>query len=66
MEYIERGSLQNKLYDLSIDIDYERMVSFAMDSISKRYVFSLHFGTDFNTPRSESDNLLLSKTGLSK
>ena len=65
MEYMERGSLRNVLYDLSIDIDYERKVSFAMDSA--RGMHSLH---SFEPPRIhrdlKSDNLLVSKNWIVK
>ena len=60
MEYMERGSLRNVLYDLSIDIDYNRKLSFAMDSAR-----GMHFLHTLEPPRIhrdlKSDNLLVSK-----
>ncbi|XP_062519214.1 probable serine/threonine-protein kinase drkC [Corticium candelabrum] len=60
MEYMERGSLKNVLYDLSIDIDYERKLSFAVDSAR-----GMHFLHTLEPPRIhrdlKSDNLVVSK-----
>ncbi|XP_062518847.1 dual specificity protein kinase shkA-like [Corticium candelabrum] len=65
MEYMERGSLKNVLYDLSIDIDYERKLSFAMDSAR-----GMHFLHTLEPPRIhrdlKSDNLLVSKDWIVK
>ncbi|XP_062518916.1 uncharacterized protein LOC134194033 [Corticium candelabrum] len=65
MEYMERGSLRNVLYDLSIDIDYNRKLSFAMDSA--RGMHTLH---TLEPPRIhrdlKSDNLLVSKDWIVK
>ncbi|XP_062519256.1 dual specificity protein kinase shkA-like [Corticium candelabrum] len=65
MEYMERGSLRNVLYDLSIDIDYERKLSFAMDSAR-----GMHFLHTLEPPRIhrdlKSDNLLVSKDWIVK
>ena len=60
MEYMERGSLKNVLYDLSIDIEYEHKLSFAMDSAR-----GMHFLHTLEPPRIhrdlKSDNLVVSK-----
>ncbi len=65
MEYMERGSLKNVLYDLSIDIDYDRKLSFAMDSAR-----GMHFLHTLEPPRIhrdlKSDNLLVSKHWIVK
>ena len=65
MEYMERRSLKNVLYDLSIDIDYNRKVSFAMDSAR-----GMHFLHTLESPRIhrdlKSDNLLVSKDWIVK
>ncbi len=65
MEYMERGSLRNVLYDLSIDIDYERKLSFAMDSAR-----GMHFLHTLEPPRIhrdlKSDNLLVSRDWIVK
>ena len=65
MEYMERGSLRNVLYDLSIDIDYDRKLSFAMDSAR-----GMHFLHTLEPPRIhrdlKSDNLLVSKDWIVK
>ena len=65
MEYMERGSLRNVLYDLSIDIDYERKLSFAMDSAR-----GMNFLHTLEPPRIhrdlKSDNLLVSKDWIVK
>ena len=65
MEYRERGSLRNVLYDLSIDIDYERKLSFAMDSAR-----GMHFLHTLEPPRIhrdlKSDNLLVSRDWIVK
>ena len=59
MEYMERGSLRNVLYDLSIDIDYERKLSFAMDAAG-----GMNFLYTLEPPRIhrdlKRDNLLVS------
>ena len=65
MEYMESGSLRNVLYDLSIDIDYECKLSFAMDAAR-----GMHFLHTLEPPRIhrdlESDNLLVSKDWIVK
>ena len=65
MEYMECGSLRNVLRNLSIDIDYERKLSFAMDSAK-----GMHFLHTLKPPRIhrdlESDNLLVSKDWIVK
>ncbi len=50
MEYMERGSLRNVLYDLSIGIDYNRKLSFAMDSAR-----GMHFPHTLEPPRIHRD-----------
>ena len=65
MEYMERGSLRNVLYDLSIDINYQRKIKFAMDSAR-----GMHFLHTLEPPRIhrdlKSDNLLVSKDWIVK
>ncbi|XP_062519182.1 probable serine/threonine-protein kinase drkC [Corticium candelabrum] len=65
MEYMERGSLRNVLYDLSIDIDYERKLLFAMDVAR-----GMHFLHTLEPPRIhrdlKSDNLLVSREWIVK
>ena len=65
MEYMERGSLKDVLYDLSIDIDYERKLSFAMDSAR-----GMHFLHTLEPPQIhrdlKSDNTLISKDWIAK
>ena len=65
MEYMERGSLRNVLHDLSIDIDYDRKLSFAMDAAR-----GMHFLHTLEPPRIhrdlKSDNLLVSKNWIVK
>ncbi len=65
MEYMERGSLKDVLYDLSIDIDYDRKLSFAMDSAR-----GMHFLHTLEPPRIhrdlKSDNLLVSRDWIVK
>ncbi|XP_062519048.1 receptor tyrosine-protein kinase erbB-4-like isoform X2 [Corticium candelabrum] len=65
MEYMERGSLRNVLYDLSIDINCKRKIKFAMDSA--RGMYFLH---TLEPPRIhrdlKSDNLLVSKDWIVK
>ena len=65
MEYMERGSLRNVLYDLSIDIDYDRKLSFAMDAA--RGMHFLHTLEPHRIHRDlKSDNLLVSKDWIVK
>ena len=65
MEYMERGSLRNVLYDLSIDIDYDRKLSFAIDSA--RGMHFLHTLEPHRIHRDlKSDNLLVSKDWIVK
>ncbi|XP_062502538.1 probable serine/threonine-protein kinase drkC [Corticium candelabrum] len=63
MEYMERGSLRNVLYDVSIDINHERKN--AMDSAR-----GMHFLHTLEPPRIhrdlKSDNLLVSKHWIVK
>ena len=65
MEYMERGSLKDVLYDLSIDVDYDRKLSFAMDSAR-----GMNFLHTLEPPRIhrdlKSDNLLVSKHWIVK
>ena len=65
MEYMERGSLKSVLYDLLIDINYERKISFAMDSAR-----GMHFLHTLEPPRIhrdlKSDNLLVSRDWIVK
>ena len=62
---MERGFLKNVLHDLSIDIDYDRKLSFAMDAAR-----GMHFLHTLEPPQIhrdlKSDNLLVSKNWIVK